>query len=110
MPPSTGPIGVIRLAAMAPKPILKDPSFHKMLASLAQTFVVGFLVAGELDRHGRHPALLVWVEVGGGWSAVGVAECGAQRSEDVYFPGQVQGVWVGGSYPGDRPVWGGGGR
>ena len=51
-----------------------------------------------------------WVDVGGGWSAVGVAECGAQRSEDVYFPGQVQGVWVGGSYPGDRPVWGGGGR
>ena len=38
-----------------------------------------------------------WAEVGGGWSAVGVAECGAQRSEDVYFPGQVQGVLVGGS-------------
>ena len=59
MPPSTGPIDVIRLAAMAPEPIPKDPSFRKMLASLAQTLWFGFLVAGELDRHGRHPALLV---------------------------------------------------
>jgi hypothetical protein len=51
-----------------------------------------------------------WVDVGGGWSLVGVAEYGAQRGEDVYFPGQMQGVVVGGSYPGDRSVWGGGGR
>ena len=37
-----------------------------------------------------------WVDVGGGWSLVGVAEYGAQRGEDVYFPGQMQGVVVGG--------------
>ena len=96
MPPSTGPIGVIRLAAMAPKPILKDPSFHKMLASLAQTLWSASLSLGN-STGTVGIRLWWWVEVGGGWSAVGVAECGAQRSEDVYFPGQVQGVWVGGS-------------
>jgi hypothetical protein len=51
-----------------------------------------------------------WADAGVGRSPVGVADYDAQRSEDVYFPGQVQRVLVRGLYPGDRTAWGHGGR
>ena len=68
MPSSTGPIDVIRLAAMAPKPIPKDPSFHKMLASLAQT-----LWSASLSLEDSAAARFV-SGFGGGWRwAAGVS-------------------------------------
>jgi hypothetical protein len=80
----------------------------RRVGELGSDDVVGFLSLG--DSAGARIRLCRWADVGGGWSPVRVAEYGAQRSEDVYFPGQVQRVLMRGSYPGDRPVWRRGGR
>ena len=78
-------------------------------ASLARTTWSASLSLEDSTGTARN-RLCRWADAGGGWLPVGVAEYGAQRTEDVYFPGQVQRVLVRGSHPGDRPAWGHGGR
>ena len=82
----------------------------RRVGKLGSDVVVGFPVSLGDSAGTAGNRLCRWAAAGGRWLLMGVAEYGPQRTEDVYFTGQVQRVLVRGSYPGDRPVWGRGGR